>query len=278
MPLTVAFQGERGAYSEQAVLSYFGPDVIALPSKSMRDVFEAIKNKDAQAGMVPVENSLAGSINETYDLLLSYDFQIFGEAIIPVDHCLLALPGVEIEQVKRVYSHPQALAQCQGFIANLGMEAVAVYDTAGSARLLTEEGMRDAAAIASRRAAEIYGLKILASGIQDNPGNRTRFYAIGTEEGRRGAVNKTVLTLATLHRPGTLYECLGVFARRNLNLLKLESRPMKDKPWEYMFYLDVQAHAKDPDFQEALEELTRYTTMLRVLGSFESARDVSIGA
>jgi len=180
--------------------------------------------------------------------------------------------------VRRVYSHPQALAQCQGFIADLGLEAVAVYDTAGSARLLSEEGMRDATAIASRRAAEIYGLVILASGIQDNPGNRTRFYAIGTEEGHKGAVNKTVLTLATLHRPGTLYGCLGVFARRNLNLLKLESRPMRDKPWEYMFYLDVQAHVKDPDFQEALEELTRYTTMLRVLGSFESAQDIAANA
>lgn len=271
MSIKVAFQGERGAYSEQAVLSYFGLSVDPLPCRSMGDVFEAVEKGSAGAGMVPVENSFAGSINETYDLLLSHDLYIFGETIIPVDHCLLTLPGVRKEDLRRVYSHPQALAQCQTFITNLGLEAIAVYDTAGSARILSEERIPNSAAIASRRASEIYGLSVLASGIQDNPGNRTRFYAIGREKGKRGKVNKIVLTLATLHRPGTLHECLGVFARRGLNLLKLESRPMKDEPWEYMFYLDVQAYEDDPEFKEALDELVKHTTTVRVLGSFESA-------
>lgn len=268
----VAFQGERGAYSEEAVYARFGP-VPVLPCRTMPDVFAAVERGQACRALVPVENSVAGSINETYDLLLHHDLLIQGEVILRVNHCLLALPGQSLADIRRVYSHPQALAQCEHYLHRLGVETVAVYDTAGSARQVREKGLKGCAAVASRQAATIYGLDVLAEGIQSHKDNFTRFYVIGREEAQKGKRNKTVLVLSTAHRPGALFWCLGAFACRQVNLLKLESRPSRHRPWEYIFYLDIEGHVSDGDVQEALAELATKTHMLRVLGSFPQAEE-----
>ncbi|MBC7293316.1 MAG: prephenate dehydratase [Thermoleophilia bacterium] len=273
MVRTVAFQGERGAYSEEAVFQRYGP-VPVLPCRTLPEVFDAVEAGVATEGLVPIENSLAGSINESYDLLLQRSLTISGETILRVRHCLLALPGSKLGELKRVYSHPQALAQCGDFVQKHGLEAVAVYDTAGGARMLVDVQSKQACAIASRRAAELYGLEILAEGIETNAHNYTRFYVITKEPppppapGRR---SKTVLVFSTAHRPGTLYWCLGAFAYRNINLLKLESRPIHGRPWEYLFYADIEGHSSESHVKEALKDLETKTVMVRVLGSFEAS-------
>ncbi|MCR4424982.1 MAG: prephenate dehydratase [Firmicutes bacterium] len=277
MQQVIAFQGEPGAYSEEAVVRFFGEidgvNRTALPCRTLAAVFDAINRGAATDGLIPIENSLAGSINESYDLLVRNNLQVYGEVILPVNHCLLALPGESISEIRRVYSHPQALAQCDQFLNDLGAEAIASYDTAGSARTLREAGMRGAAAIASRRAASLYGLAVLAEGIQTNPSNRTRFYAVGHRSAPRGRRNKTVLVIVTEHRPGALYWCLGAFAYRQINMTKLESRPSRGRPWEYVFFLDIDAHVDDPDCQAALTELKTKASSVRVLGSFPQASD-----
>lgn len=275
--LVVAFQGERGAYSEEAAAQRFGEDVRLVPSRTVRDLFDAVERGVATAGLVPIENSLAGSINETYDLLLERTLIITGETVLRVRHCLLTLPGQSLGQLRYVTSHPQALAQCSKFIEANGLEAVAAYDTAGSARALAEARTPRTAAIAGRRAASLYGLDILAEGVESDPGNYTRFYVVESKEraetrARRGTPEtKTVLVFATPHRPGSLYWCLGAFAYRGIDLLKLESRPIQGKPWEYLFYADIRGHAADANVAEALRELETKATMIRVLGSFASA-------
>ncbi len=265
--MLVAFQGERGANSEAAVIEMFG-EVDVLPCRTLRMVFDAVQEGKADAGLVPVENSQAGSINETWDLLLEYGLHISGEVELPVSHCLQALPGQTLADIKVVYSHPQALAQCQEFLRQMGAEVVAVYDTAGSAKMVRDRQLRGIAAIASRRAAALYGLEILAEDIQDNPDNLTRFYAISREPAPRGVKNRTALVMATQDRPGALYWCLGALAYREINLVKLESRPSRNRPWHYIFYLVMDGHVSDPACAEALAELATKTTFLRVLGSY----------
>ncbi len=265
--ITAAFQGERGAHSEEAVERLFGQAEV-LPCRSLREVFDAVVSVRADVGVVPVENSQAGSINETWDLLLEYPLHICGEVEMPIVQCLQALPGQSLGDIKTVYSHPQALAQSQGFLRDLEAEMVAVYDTAGSAKMIRERGLMGAAAVASRRAAAIYGLDILAERINDNPDNRTRFFAIAPQPVERGDFNRTVLVIATQDRPGALYWCLGALAYRGINLVKLESRPSRNKPWDYIFYLIFDGHVTDPESAEALEELRTKTAFLRVLGSY----------
>jgi len=266
----VAFQGERGANSEDAVVKLFG-EVEVQPCRTLREVFAAVVGGEAAEGLVPVENSRAGSIHETYDLLLEHPLHITGEVTLRVSHCLQALPGQRLEDVRVVYSHPQALAQCDDFLRRLGADKVAVYDTAGSARMVREQGLRGAAAIASRRAASLYGLEVLAEGIESSADNYTRFYAVAPQPAERAALSRTALVLATQDRPGALFWCLGALAYRQVNLSKLESRPSRRQPWEYVFYLEVEGHLDEDPLREALAELQTKTTMLRVLGSFPAA-------
>lgn len=267
---TVAFQGERGANSEDAIAMLFG-ETDVLPCRTLREVFTAVQEGRATAGLVPVENSQAGSITETWDLLLEFDLHIVAEVDLPVRHCLQALPGQRVEDIRVIYSHPQALAQCQENLRRFGAELVAVYDTAGSAKMIREKGLTGAAAVASRRAASMYGLEILAEDIQDNPDNITRFYAVARRPAPRGERNRTVLVMATQHRPGALYWCLGALAYRQINLVKLESRPSRNRPFDYIFYLVCDGHVADPPVAEALDELRTKTTFLRVLGSYPCA-------
>lgn len=265
--MRVAFQGEPGAYSEEAVVRLFG-EVETVPCATLSDAFAAVTEGRVDRAVVPVENSQAGSINETYDLLLAHRLVIQGELDLRVSHCLMALPGQSLAGIRRVYSHPQALAQCDAFLRRLGVEVVATYDTAGSAKMIREQQLAGAAAIASRRAAQIYHLEILAEGIETNPANLTRFLVLGTEAAPRAARSKTSVVFALQNRPGTLHRALGALATRQINLTKIESRPGRTRPWEYLFYVDFDGHVEDPPVREALQELASHTTFLRVLGSY----------
>lgn len=265
----VAFQGERGAFSEEAVVRHFGPEADPIPCRNFAEVFRLVAGGQVDHGVVPIENSIAGSINEVYDLLRQYDLYIQGERVLAVHHCLMALPGQKLADIRRVISHPRALEQCENWLREAGLEAVAEYDTAGSARIIAERQLRGVAAIASRRAADIYGLEVLADGIQDVPDNYTRFVVLGrTPAPATGEPAKTSLVMSAAHQPGSLWRCLGCFASRGINLLKLESRPVKNRPWEYVFYLDLEGHRDDPQVAEALAEMAAHTTFVKVLGSF----------
>jgi prephenate dehydratase len=266
----VAFQGERGAFSEDAVISYFG-DAELFPHRYILDVFEAVLRDEVEFGVVPVENSQAGSINDTYDLLLSYPLSIFGEINLRISHYLMALPGESLEEIKILYSHPQALAQCEMFLSKLKAEVVPTYDTAGSAKKIREGALKGCAAVASRRAAQIYDLNILAEKIETNVNNYTRFIVISKKTTEPSLKSKTSLVFGTKNVPGALYACLGTFANRGINLTKLESRPSREKPWEYIFYVDFEGHASDQVCREALAELKQQTNFLKMLGSYPCA-------
>lgn len=271
--IRVAFQGERGAFGDEAVRAYFGKGAVArpepLPYRSFADVFRAVATGEADYGLVPVENSQAGSINDVYDLLRQHDLFVIGEISHPVNHCLLCLPGQQLKDIKRVISHPQALAQSDVYLRELGVEIVATYDTAGSAKMIREEHLEGVAAVAGRGAAELYQLEILASGIQTIKDNYTRFIALGREPSpRRAGPAKTMLVMTTAHQPGSLYKCLGMLAANQINLLKLESRPSRQRAWEYVFYLDFEGHREDPAVRSALADLASHTTFCKVLGSF----------
>lgn len=271
--ITVAFQGERGAFGDEAVQMHFGQDPEVKPEpqpyRSFADVFRAVAAGEVDYGLVPVENSQAGSINDTYDLLRQHDLYVIGEIGHPVNHCLLCLPGQQLSDIKRVISHPQALAQSDNYLRELGVEIVATYDTAGSAKMIREEHLEGVAAVAAAGAAELYELDILARGIQTIKDNYTRFIALGREPAqRRAGAAKTMLVIATAHQPGSLYRCLGALAANNINMLKLESRPSRQRAWEYVFYLDIDGHREDAHVRTALADLASHTVFCKVLGSF----------
>src|SRR4051812_38234927 len=242
--MRIAYQGEPGAYSEAAALA-FDPTATPVPCRSFEDVFKAVQDGSAHRGILPMENSIGGSIHRNYDLLVEHELPIVGELELRVDHCLMALPGVPMEDVRVVHSHPQALAQCERFLKGLpGVEIAAVYDTAGGAKLIREGGLQHAAAIASRRAAEVFELEILKEGVQDFDTNITRFFVIARNAVTEGA-DKTTIAFALPNAPGALFRALSVFALRNIDLTKLESRPLRGRPWEYMFYADLAVSRDD---------------------------------
>ena len=270
--ITVAFQGEAGAYSEEAAFRFFSSSILARPCESLEDVFHVVEQGEAQIAVVPVENSLEGSISRAYDLLLDSSLSICGEVELRVSHCLIARPKTRLDLIKKVYSHPQALGQCRSFLKHLGCELVPTYDTAGSVRILKEQGATDSAAIASAKAAEIYGMKILAREIEDNPNNFTRFFALSKQDSPPSGDDKTSIVFSVRHKPGALYQTLTEFAVRNINLTKIESRPTRQKPWEYYFYLDFQGHREDKAAHELLEKLAETSIFVKVLGSYPKAK------
>lgn len=271
----VAFQGEPGAYSEVAVLQ-LSPAAEPVPSTSFREVFERVESGAVAWGVIPIENSLTGSIKENYDLLAERKLTLVGETIVSVRHCLMALPGQLLSDIRQVLSHPQGLEQCSAFLGELGAEQVPTYDTAGSAKMIREEARPGAAAIASRRAAERYRLEILAEGIQNHAENFTRFLAIAlpgqTPPLEPTAPRKSSVILGLPNLPGALYRALGVLARREIQLTRLESRPNQKKPWEYLFYLDFEGDLQSPRIAEAMAELRHLDASLVPLGSYPQAR------
>ncbi|MEM2932683.1 MAG: prephenate dehydratase [Candidatus Pacearchaeota archaeon] len=280
--IKIAFQGEPGAYSEAAAFSYFGSSIETLPCKTFSEVFEAVEKKKADFGIIPIENSLEGTIGQNYDLLLKSKLKIFGEIILRIHHCLIVREGVKLNSISRVYSHPQALGQCREFLEKHKLEAIATYDTAGSVKMLKEGKLeKNAAAIASERAAKVYGMKILKKGIETNKKNFTRFFIISRgdaerkverEARKKEASIKTSIVFSTRHVPGALFKALEPFAKRNINLTKIESRPIIGKPWEYNFYLDFEGDINEKKTREALNELKKVTTFLKILGSYPAAK------
>jgi len=270
--IVVAFQGEIGAYSEEAAFNFFGPSVRVEPCESLDDVFKAVEGAKVSFGIVPIENSLEGSISRVYDLLLDSSLKVCGEMELRVVHCLIANPGARVDLIRRVYSHPQALGQCQAFLKHLNCELIPTYDTAGSVKMVKEMGIMDGAAIAGARAAEIYGMEIIASEIEDNPNNFTRFFILSQKDSPPSGNDKTSIVFSVKHRPGALYEFLKELAVRNINLTKLESRPTRQKPWDYNFYLDFEGHREDKASREALEYLAETSLFVKVLGSYPKAK------
>ncbi|MBM3166673.1 MAG: prephenate dehydratase [Chloroflexi bacterium] len=268
----VAFQGERGAFSEDAVITFFS-DAESVPYRSLGEVFEAVLGGDVDFGVVPVENSQAGSINETYDLLLEYPLNIVGEIDLRVHHYLMTLPGSKLSEIKTVYSHPQALAQCDEFLKKLNVEVIPAYNTAGAARKIKDNGLAGYAAVANRRASEIYELEILAEKIETNPNNYTKFFVIAREKAKHTSNSKTSLVFGVKNQPGALYASLGAFASRGINLTKLESRPSRAKPWEYVFYVDFEGYIGDEACAEAVAELEKHASFVKMLGSYPRASD-----
>ncbi len=266
----VAFQGEHGAYSEEAIRQQFGAEVDTLPSRTFEDIFASLDDDRSSMGVVPVENSLAGSINKSYDLLLDHDFRVQGEILLRVRHNLLTLPG-NGDKIEQVRSHPQALAQCESFLNRHGFTAIPWYDTAGSAKELAEHPEPQVGVIASVLAAEIYDLEIVQQGIEDLLFNFTRFFVIGKGDAQQSENAKTSLVFATPHSPGALYACLGEFAERNINLVKLESRPRRNRPWQYVFYLDFEGHWQEPDCSAAVLGLLNRAAFVKMLGSYPAA-------
>jgi prephenate dehydratase len=266
--LRVAYQGEPGAFSEAAVLRLL-PDAEPRPYPTFDDVFDAVSSGAVNLGVVPIENSIGGSIHRNYDLLVERELSIVGEVQVPVVHHLLALPGVTLDEVRRVLSHPQALAQCARFLRKLEhVEAIATYDTAGSAKMVRDEQRRDTAAIASERAGQLFGLEPIQAGIQDFDDNITRFLAISRQRVPLGSPNKTSLVFTLKSAPGALFKALSVFALRDIDLSKLESRPVPGRPWEYLFYLDVAAAREDLQCARAMVHLAEFAPSLRTLGSY----------
>jgi prephenate dehydratase len=266
----IAYQGEAGAYSEEGALALF-PDAERHALPSIRKVFEAVEVGRVAAGLVPLDNSQAGSINETYDLFLRHGLHLVGETVVRIDHCLLALPGSSIDELDEVMSHPQAIAQSEEFLSALEVTVRAEYNTAGAAKRIAEQRLERTAAIASKRAAELYGLEVLAARIQTYPDNYTRFGVLSRNPEPLADPDKTSLVFGVGHVAGSLYRCLGAFAERHVNLTKLESRPRPGRPWEYVFYVDVDSPAGRQEMVDALAALSDHATFTRVLGSYAAA-------
>lgn len=275
--MNVAYQGERGAYSEAATERFFGPGVAAEPCATFDEVFRRVQAAECERGTVPIENSLAGSIHRNYDLLLRHDLHIVGECILRVSHNLIANPGVRLEDVDRVCSHPQALDQCEQTLSQLLPKArrEPTYDTAGSVKILRETDERRAAAIASRRAAEIHGMSILRENVEDDPQNYTRFLILSREPVLPKGAAKTSIVFAARNVPGALFKSLSVFALRDIDLTKIESRPLQGKPWEYFFYVDFAGSLQEERCANAINHLKEIASFLRVLGSYP--RDMGTG-
>jgi len=270
--LRVAFQGDHGAYSEDAARALFGQDIETVPCATFDGVFAAVEGGDCDHGVVPVENSLAGSIHRNYDLLLEHSLHIIAEHNMRIAHCLIAHPGVEIGEIRRVYSHPQALAQCEHSLRELGVPGITTEDTAGSVKFIQEQGLRDAAAIASEHAAALYGMAILRRDFEDEKTNYTRFIALAREPVMPEGEAKTSLAFAGNNVPGLLFRCLSAFALRDIDLTKIESRPLRGVPWEYIFYLDFAGSLAEGRCQRAVEQLREMATFVQVFGSYPRAR------
>lgn len=270
---TIAYQGEAGAYSEAAAFEHFDPPVETVPQISFEAVFQSVEDGTCDAGLIPIENSLTGSIHPNYDLFLQHHLLVVGEHYLPIHHCLITHPGVTLDEIRTVISHPQALAQCYSYLQSLpNVKAEPAYDTAGSVKLLRQGADRAVAAIASRRAAELYGMQILAEGIEDHPANITRFLAVASDSAPSGQDAKTSVVFSLDNQPGALFKALSVFALRNIDLTKIESRPLIGRPWEYLFYIDFAGSTDDLVTTRAISHLEEYATMLRVLGSYPRHR------
>ena len=271
----VAFQGEKGAFSEDAAYHYWGNGIIPLPCKYFRDVFESVTAGKADFGIIPVENSLTGSIHQNIDLLLEFDLSVVGEIILRIQHNLLTLKKVELKEIRRIYSHPQALQQCSDFIKTMKhCDIRPMDDTAGSARYIKEHLEKNSAAIASLRAGKEYGLQVIKKNIENNHQNFTRFLIVAKTPKIPSGKAKTSVVFSVKDVPGALFKALAVFALRDINLLKIESRPLQKGPWKYWFYLDFEGNIEEGRCKNAINHLQEITIFFKVLGSYPSGKVV----
>lgn len=267
--MKVGFQGERGAFSEIAAQRFFGEKLQPVPTRTFEEIFAGVERGRVPCGIVPLENSLAGSVLQNYDLLLRHHLTIVGEVSQRIVHNLIAHPGTRISDIRQIYSHPQALMQCDRYLSHLKRaEKVPAYDTAGAVKLIKEQGLKDAAAIASQLAAQIYGMEILQQGIENDPENYTRFVVLRKNARPAKQAKKTSIVFSLCNVPGALFKSLSVFALRDIDLLKIESRPLHGKPWEYFFYVDFAGNVRDRNCQNALQHLGEIATFLKILGSY----------
>jgi chorismate mutase/prephenate dehydratase len=271
LKLSMAFQGEHGAYSEAAIKKAF-PNCEAIACPTFFSVFESLEKELVEAALLPVENSTEGSVTPVYDLLMETELNAFSEIFLRIEHCLIAHPETDISQIKEIYSHPQALEQCRGLFKRINSKPVPYYDTAGAVSLIKESGRKDIAAIASKQAAKHYGMNVLEENIEDSSNNFTRFLALGKsmqvklEEGKS---YKTSFVFSVRHEPGSLFRIMKIIADKNINLTKLESRPTKKSPWEYVFFVDFEGHMEEPSVAEALKEIENHSLFVKVFGSYK---------
>ncbi len=279
----IAFQGELGAYSQSAVYTFFGRDRVreVIPLTTLQKVFSELcsdqKTNPSKPNyaVVPIENSTAGSVGETFDLLVSKDVKIIGETVVPIQHSLVIHRNSDMKSIKKVISHPQALAQCREYLESHSWEQMAVYDTAGAVKIIRDQNLLDTAAIASELACEIYGMKLAERSIEDDHSNRTRFIVIMNAREASDVLQeptgnyKSSVIFSTKHAPGSLVRALSVLSFRGINLSRIESRPIKSKPWEYYFYVDFEGHVGEERCKQAIEDLRTQTLELKVLGSYE---------
>ena len=269
--MRVAYQGETGAYSEEAALEYFGAAIDTYACPSFDGVFAAVQAGVCEYGMVPIENSLAGNVERNYDLLYRHPVSIVGEHFLRIQHCLIAHPGVTLPELRHVISHPQGLAQCESFLQKLpNVTTEAIYNTAGGVKMVREKGDRAVGAIASRRAAEIYGLNVLVEGVEDDPLNYTRFLLIAQKRVEPRESAKTSIALKLPNLPGMLFKALSVFAVHEIDVIKIESHPLAGLLWDYVFFIDFVGSTNEPGVLRALDALAEYSLSLRVFGSYSS--------
>ena len=266
----VSFQGERGAYSEAAAKSFFGEEIDTVPLPTFSEVLESTVTNKTNYSVLPVENSLEGSVGESYDLLNATSLNVMGEIYHRIEHCLIG--NGKIEEVDTVYSHPQALGQCRNFIQNHHMKTVPTYDTAGSVRIIKEIDKSNTSCIASKTASEIYQMPVIEENIADNTNNYTRFLVLSKKETEETGKDKTSIIFSIKHEPGSFYRIIENFHKFNVNLTKIESRPNKATNWEYNFYVDFEGHEKNQTISEMLEKIKKDTLFLKILGSYPSAK------
>ncbi len=270
---TVAFQGERGAFSELATRKFFSRNARLLTCETFAKLFDAVAKRRADYGVIPIENSLIGSIHQNYDLLVEHNLSVIEETYVRIEHCLIAAKGTPFSAIRRVFSHPAALEQCRDFFRDHSkITPTPFYDTAGAIKMIAEKKPHDAAAIAGPHAAKLYGLSILRKSLEDSPNNYTRFLLLSKKPSLPSGKTKTSIVFAVKNEPGILFKMLSVFALRDIDLTKIESRPVPKRAWEYYFYLDFVGSQKEARVQHALEHLRELTQFIRVLGSYKSAK------
>jgi prephenate dehydratase len=268
--LKVGFQGESGSYSEaSARIQYPNPNYSFVPFRSFRELFEGVESSTVDLAVVPIENSTEGSVNETYDLLVEKPLYVIGEIYQKIHHCLIINKNSSPDEISVIYSHPQALAQCRKYIQNRRLESIPMYDTAGSVKFIKETRNASAAAIASKHAAQIYDMKVVEEDIEDNSNNFTRFLIISNRYDSNTDDNKISVIFSISHTPGSLYSILQEFALRNINLTKIESRPTKNIPWEYYFFVDLEGNINDDEVSASLSAVKTATIFFKLLGSYK---------
>jgi prephenate dehydratase len=268
--LKVGFQGESGSYSEaSARIQYPNPNYSFVPFRSFRELFEGVESSNVDLAVVPIENSTEGSVNETYDLLVEKPLYVIGEIYQKIHHCLIINKNSSPDEISAIYSHPQALAQCRKYIQNRHLESIPMYDTAGSVKFIKETRNASAAAIASKHAAQIYDMKVVEEDIEDNSNNFTRFLIISNRYDSNTDDNKISVIFSISHTPGSLYSILQEFALRNINLTKIESRPTKNIPWEYYFFVDLEGNINDDEVSASLSAVKTATIFFKLLGSYK---------